>query len=78
MAACRWLGQAASTLWRRFAECYRRLRFVGVGLVEVGQRFREIGAEAAVRLLDQTLAEEMKTDNTLSKIAETAVNAKAA
>jgi ferritin-like metal-binding protein YciE len=33
---------------------------------------------SAVRLLDQTLAEEMKTDNTLSKIAETAVNAKAA
>jgi len=32
----------------------------------------------AVRLLDQTLAEEKKTDETLTKIAETAVNAEAA
>jgi ferritin-like metal-binding protein YciE len=33
---------------------------------------------SAVRLLDQTLAEEKKTDETLSKIAEGAVNAEAA
>jgi ferritin-like metal-binding protein YciE len=33
---------------------------------------------SAVRLLDQTLAEEKKTDETLSKIAEAAVNAEAA
>jgi ferritin-like metal-binding protein YciE len=32
----------------------------------------------AVRLLDQTLAEEKKTDETLSKLAVTAVNAEAA
>jgi ferritin-like metal-binding protein YciE len=32
----------------------------------------------AVKLLDQTLAEEKKTDDTLSKIAETAVNYQAA
>src|SRR6478609_6816837 len=32
----------------------------------------------AVKLLDQTLAEEKKTDDTLSKIAETAVNYEAA
>jgi ferritin-like metal-binding protein YciE len=32
----------------------------------------------AVRLLDQTLNEEKKTDDTLTKIAETAVNAEAA
>jgi ferritin-like metal-binding protein YciE len=30
----------------------------------------------AAKLLDQTLAEEKKTDETLTKIAETAVNAK--
>jgi ferritin-like metal-binding protein YciE len=29
----------------------------------------------AAKLLDQTLAEEKKTDETLTKIAETAVNA---
>jgi ferritin-like metal-binding protein YciE len=33
---------------------------------------------SAVRLLDQTLTEEKKTDETLSKIAEGAVNAEAA
>jgi hypothetical protein len=32
----------------------------------------------AVRMLDQTLAEQKKTDETLSKIAEGAVNAEAA
>jgi ferritin-like metal-binding protein YciE len=32
----------------------------------------------AIKLLDQTLAEEKKTDDTLSKIAETAVNYEAA
>jgi ferritin-like metal-binding protein YciE len=32
----------------------------------------------AIKLLDQTLAEEKKTDETLSKIAETAVNYEAA
>jgi len=32
----------------------------------------------AVKLLDQTLAEEKKTDETLSKIAVSAVNAEAA
>jgi ferritin-like metal-binding protein YciE len=33
---------------------------------------------SAVRLLDQTLTEEKKTDDALSQIAETAVNAEAA
>jgi ferritin-like metal-binding protein YciE len=32
----------------------------------------------AVKLLDQTLAEEKKTDEALSKLADTAVNAEAA
>ena len=32
----------------------------------------------AIKLLDQTLAEEKKTDETLTKIAETAVNYEAA
>ena len=32
----------------------------------------------AIRLLDETLAEEKKTDETLTKIAETAVNCEAA
>jgi len=32
----------------------------------------------AIKLLDQTLTEEKKTDETLSKIAETAVNYRAA
>lgn len=32
----------------------------------------------AIKLLDQTLAEEKKTDDTLTKIAETAVNYEAA
>jgi ferritin-like metal-binding protein YciE len=31
----------------------------------------------AAKLLDQTLAEEKKTDDTLTKIAESAVNAEA-
>ncbi|HWU64064.1 MAG TPA: ferritin-like domain-containing protein [Ensifer sp.] len=35
---------------------------------------RELGMNDAVKLLEQTLAEESKTDETLSKIAETAVN----
>src|SRR5580693_7034637 len=34
----------------------------------------KLGMKDAVKLLDQTLAEEKKTDDTLSKIAETAVN----
>ena len=38
----------------------------------------KLGMEDAGRLLDQTLAEERKTDETLTKIAETAVNAEAA
>src|SRR6195952_1619583 len=38
----------------------------------------KLGLASAVRLLDQTLAEEKKTDETLSKIAEGAVNAEAA
>lgn len=37
-----------------------------------------LGMKDAVRLLDQTLAEEKKTDETLSKLAVTAVNAEAA
>jgi ferritin-like metal-binding protein YciE len=37
----------------------------------------ELGLSDAVRLLDQTLAEEKKTDATLSEIAETAVNQEA-
>lgn len=35
---------------------------------------RELGLTDAVKLLEQTLAEESKTDETLTKIAETAVN----
>jgi len=38
----------------------------------------KLGMKGAVKLLDQTLAEEKKTDDTLSKIAETAVNYQAA
>jgi ferritin-like metal-binding protein YciE len=38
----------------------------------------KLGMNQAVRLLDQTLNEEKKTDDTLTKIAETAVNAEAA
>jgi ferritin-like metal-binding protein YciE len=38
----------------------------------------KLGMKDAGRLLDQTLAEEKKTDETLTKIAETAVNAEAA
>ena len=38
----------------------------------------KLSMASAVRLLDQTLAEEKKTDETLSKIAEDAVNAEAA
>jgi ferritin-like metal-binding protein YciE len=38
----------------------------------------KLGMDDAVKLLDQTLAEEKKTDDTLSKIATTAVNAEAA
>lgn len=37
----------------------------------------ELGLSEAVRLLDQTLAEEKKTDATLSEIAESAVNQEA-
>jgi ferritin-like metal-binding protein YciE len=38
----------------------------------------KLGMKDAVKLLDQTLAEEKKTDETLSKIAASAVNAEAA
>jgi ferritin-like metal-binding protein YciE len=38
----------------------------------------KLGMKQAVTLLDQTLSEEKKTDETLSSIAETAVNAEAA
>jgi ferritin-like metal-binding protein YciE len=38
---------------------------------------QELGLNEAVRLLDQTLSEEKKTDEALSKIAETAVNQQA-
>lgn len=34
----------------------------------------ELGLSEAARLLEQTLAEEQKTDEALTKIAETAVN----
>jgi ferritin-like metal-binding protein YciE len=37
-----------------------------------------LSMKEAVKLLDQTLAEEKKTDDTLSKIATTAINAEAA
>jgi ferritin-like metal-binding protein YciE len=37
----------------------------------------ELGLKDAVRLLDQTLEEEKKTDTTLTKIAETVVNQEA-
>ena len=39
---------------------------------------RKLNMPEAIKLLDQTLTEEKKTDETLSKIAETAVNYKAA
>jgi ferritin-like metal-binding protein YciE len=38
----------------------------------------KLGMKQAVTLLDQTLSEEKKTDETLASIAETAVNAEAA
>ncbi|MDB5620662.1 ferritin-like domain-containing protein [Tardiphaga sp.] len=38
----------------------------------------KLGMKDAVRLLDQTLLEEKKTDDTLTKLAETEVNAEAA
>lgn len=38
----------------------------------------QLGHKDAVKLIEQTLAEEKKTDETLSKIAVTAVNAQAA
>jgi ferritin-like metal-binding protein YciE len=38
----------------------------------------KLGMKDAVELLDQTLAEEKKTDDTLTKLADTAVNAEAA
>src|ERR1700759_5334057 len=38
----------------------------------------KLGLKDAVKLLDQTLAEEKKTDDALSKLADTAVNAEAA
>ncbi len=38
----------------------------------------KLGMRDAVQLIDKTLAEEKKTDELLTKIAETAVNAKAA
>ncbi len=38
----------------------------------------KLGMNEAVKLLDQTLAEEKKTDDTLSKIAVSAINAEAA
>ena len=38
----------------------------------------KLGLKDAIRLLDETLSEEKKTDETLSKIAISAVNAEAA
>jgi len=38
----------------------------------------KLGMKEAVKLLDETLAEENKTDDTLTKLADTAVNAEAA
>ena len=38
----------------------------------------KLGLKDAVKLLDQTLAEERKTDDALTKLADTAVNAEAA
>ena len=38
----------------------------------------KLGIKDAVKLLDQTLAEEKKTDDALTKLADTAVNAEAA
>jgi ferritin-like metal-binding protein YciE len=38
----------------------------------------KLGMQDAVKLLDQTLAEEKKTDDALTKLADTAVNAEAA
>ena len=39
---------------------------------------QKLNMPEAIKLLDQTLAEEKKTDETLTKIAETAVNYQAA
>jgi ferritin-like metal-binding protein YciE len=41
-------------------------------------RAGKLAMNDAVKLLDQTLAEEKKTDDTLTKLADTAVNAEAA
>ena len=41
------------------------------------RNFEELGLNEGVRLLDQTLAEEKKADEALSKIAESAVNQEA-
>ena len=38
---------------------------------------KQLGLKDAAKLLDETLAEESKTDDALSKLAETAVNAAA-
>ena len=38
----------------------------------------KLGMTDAVRLLDETLTEEKKTDDALTKLADTAVNAEAA
>ena len=38
----------------------------------------KLGMKDAIKLLDQTLAEEKKTDDTLSRIAKSAINAQAA
>lgn len=38
----------------------------------------KLGMKDAVKLLDQTLIEEKKTDDTLTELADTAVNAGAA
>jgi len=38
----------------------------------------KLGMKGAVKLLDQTLTEEKKTDDALTKLADTAVNAEAA
>jgi ferritin-like metal-binding protein YciE len=38
----------------------------------------KLGMKDAVKLLDQTLSEEKKTDDALTKLADTAVNAEAA
>jgi ferritin-like metal-binding protein YciE len=78
---------------RQIMEQYKGARALDAGLLAAAQAVEhyeisrygtlkswagKLSMASAVRLLDQTLAEEKKTDAALSKIAEGALNAKAA